>query len=83
MNMTLQELIDRFRPWLDDESVGLRRSWEEMFKYTLKHFPGGTLLQAFDLDLLSDRLLSSGMHRPIVEGYVKRWRDLIARADSL
>jgi hypothetical protein len=81
--MTLQELIDKFRPCLNDESVGMRRSWEEMFKYTIRHYPSDTPLRAFDLDLLSDRLLSAGMHPPIVDGYVKRWRDLVARADSL
>jgi hypothetical protein len=81
--MTLQELIDNFRPCLADESVGMRRSWEEMFKYTIRHYPSDIPLQDFDLDLLADRLLSSGMHRPIVDGYVKRWRDLVARADSL
>lgn len=41
--MTLDELVTRYRPHLDDESVGVRRSWEEMFTYTLKLYPRDTL----------------------------------------
>ena len=35
--MTLAELIDMQRTNLEDESVGIRRSWEETFRYTLKY----------------------------------------------
>lgn len=75
--MTLEDLIALYRPRLADETVGVRRSWEEMFKHTLRHYPKDTPLDAFDPDSLSDRLSSSGMHRPIVEGYVKRWREVL------
>jgi len=81
--MKLHELIERYRPSLDDEPVGVRRSWEEVFKYTLKVYPADTALKHFDLQTLSERLTAAGLHRPLVEGYVKRWRELLARADSL
>ena len=81
--MTLDQLIQRYRPHLADESVGVRRSWEEVFRYTLKHYPGDTPLEAFDLDLLAERLSASDLYPPLVAGYVKRWRELLARVDEL
>lgn len=77
--MTLGELIDRLRASLADESVGIRRSWEDMFRYTLKHYPTDTPVSAFDLDILSSRMIASGMNPPIVAGYVRRWREVLAR----
>lgn len=77
--MTLQELIDQTRLSLADESVDVRRSWEEMFKYTLRHFSKETPLGAFDLELLEVRLCASGIHHPIAAGYVKRWREVLSR----
>ena len=77
--MTLAELIDQYRPYLADESVAVRRSWEEMFTYTVRHYAKDTPIDAFDLDVLSERLLSAGMHHLIIAGYVKRWRDLLSR----
>jgi hypothetical protein len=81
--MTLEELIDRYRPHLADESIGVRRSWEEMFRYTLKHYSRDTRLDAFDLDVLTERLSSSDLDQPLVAGYVKRWRELLERAGDL
>jgi hypothetical protein len=81
--MTLEELIERYRPHLADEPVGVRRSWEEMFRYTLKHYSRDTRLEEFDLDVLADRLSSSDLHQPLVAGYVKRWREVLARAGDL
>ena len=80
--MTVDELVERYRPHLADEAVGVRRSWEEMFRYTLKLYPGKTALAAFDLDELAGKLSASGLHQPIVAGYVRRWGDLLARADE-
>lgn len=76
--MTLVELIDWHRPKLEDEPVGVRRSWEEMFTYTLKHYSGSTPLETFELQVVSQRLAASGMHQQIVDGYVKRWRAVLA-----
>ncbi|NTB87983.1 hypothetical protein [Agrobacterium tumefaciens] len=76
--MTLGELIDWHRPKLEDESVGVRRSWEEMFTYTLKHYSRSTPLETFALQILSQRLAASGMHQQIVDGYVKRWHAVLA-----
>jgi hypothetical protein len=81
--MTLHDLVERYRPQLADESVGVRRSFEEMFRYTFKLYPGDTQLADVDLAVLADRLASAGLHRPVVDGYIKRWRDMLARADDL
>jgi hypothetical protein len=81
--MTLQELVETYRPHLADESIGVRRSWEEVFRYTFKLYPGNTPLEAFDLDELAERLASAGLHRPLVDGYVRRWRELLRRAAEL
>ena len=78
--MTLGELIDRYRPCLADETVGVRRSWEEMFTYTLRHYSKDTPIATFDPEILSERLVMSGMNHLIVVGYVKRWRDLLSWA---
>lgn len=80
--MTLDELIDRYRPHLADEPVGARRSWEEMCTYTLRHYARETQIAAFDPDVLSKRLIISGMHHLIVAGYPKRWRDVLSLADE-
>lgn len=74
--MTLEELADRYRLELQDATVGVRKSWEEMFRYTFRHFSKETDLASFDVDELSDVLVSSGMTPQIVEGYVKRWSQL-------
>lgn len=76
--MTLGRLIELHRQRLADESVGMRRSWEEMFRYTLMQYPAETDLGDFDVDQLMERLISAGLHRPIVEGYGKRWRELLS-----
>jgi hypothetical protein len=78
--MTLEELIDRTRADLDDESVGLRRSWEEMFEYTLKHYPKNTPLDDFDVEVLAGLFVASDMNQPVVDGYIKRWRGLLEQA---
>lgn len=70
--------MDRHRPRLADESVGVRRSWEEMFTYTLRHYGRETPIANFDLEVLSERLIMSGMHHLIAAGYVKRWRDVLS-----
>lgn len=82
MIKTLGDLIDWQRPNLEDESLGVRRSWEEMFTYTLKHYPRSTQLETFDLRILSERLAASGMYQQIVDGYVKRWRAVLRSADE-
>jgi hypothetical protein len=81
--MTLEELIVRYRPHLADESVGVRRSWEDMFRYTLKHYSKATPLEAFDPDVLAERLSAADLNPPIIAGYVKRWRELLGRAGDL
>lgn len=81
--MTLGELIDWHRPILVDESVGVRRSWEEMFTCTLKHYPHSTALDTFDLQILSERLAASGMHQQIVVAYAKRWSALLERVNEI
>ncbi|MBY5439074.1 hypothetical protein [Rhizobium leguminosarum] len=58
--MTLGELIDRYRPHLDDETVGARRSWEGAYRYTLKHYPPNTPLDEFDLEVLAVRMSEGG-----------------------
>ncbi|MFK0334663.1 hypothetical protein ACIQUB_26505 [Rhizobium sp. NPDC090275] len=74
---TLGELIDRKRRELAEESVGVRRSWEDMFKYTLRHYPKQTSLEDFDVEAFEVRLIASGMNPPIIDGYVNRWRGLL------
>lgn len=81
--MTLGELIDRYRPYLQDESVGVRRSWEDTFRYTLMHFPPETELDDFDPYVLSVRLADDGMQSRFVDGYVERWRSLLSSARQL
>lgn len=81
--MTLQDLVDRYRPQLADETVGVRRSWEEVFKYTFRHYPADTPLESFDLDELARRLTAANLHTPLVAGYVTRWRQMLERADAL
>jgi hypothetical protein len=44
---TLGDLIDLYRPHLLDETVGVHRSWEDTFRYTLKVYPKNTPLEAF------------------------------------
>jgi hypothetical protein len=81
--MTLQELVESYRPHLADESIGVRRSWEEVFRYTFKVYSGSTPLEAFDFDVLAERLAAAGLHRPLVDGYVRRWRELLTLAPEL
>lgn len=76
-SMTLGELVDSVRLGLDDEPVGVRRSWEETFRYALKHYPSGTPLVEFDLDTLAIKLTEDGMQQQFVAGYLKRWRTLL------
>lgn len=78
--MTLEELIDRYRPSLADESVAVRRSWEEMFTQSLRHYSRDTAVESFDPDVLSERLRVAGMHPVMVEGYVRRWRAMLSWA---
>lgn len=80
--MTLATLIERFRPLLADDAVEIRRSWEDVFRYTLRVYPKDVLLEEFDLEELRDRLAGAGLHRPIVDGYVKRWRQLLESLDE-
>jgi hypothetical protein len=75
--MTLAELIQGYRPHIEDASVGVRRSWEETFKYTLKHYPPETRLEDFDLEILAEKMFAEGIQPRFVDGYVKRWRDLL------
>lgn len=81
--MTLGELVDRYRLELQDETVGVRKSWEEMFRYTFRHYPEDTELDKFELGMLSERLLSSDMNPQIVEGYMKRWYALLTCVKSI
>lgn len=83
MVMTLGDLIALYRPRLLDETVGVQRSWEDTFRYTLKIYPGDTPLEAFDLDRLAAEMGASGINRAFVNGYVDRWRRVIAQADHL
>jgi len=80
--MTLQELVEQYRPHLVDESVGVRRSWEEMFKYTFKLYSQATQLKDFDLDELAERLAFADLHRALIDGYIKRWRALLNWANG-
>jgi hypothetical protein len=80
--MTLGEIADRYRGELMDESVGVRRSWEEMFTHTFRHYPRGTPLNVVDLSTLSQRLSSAGMQECIVAGYVERWRCLLSQTSA-
>jgi hypothetical protein len=77
--VTLIEVINLCREDLADESVGVRRSWEDMFRYTLKHYPERTALDELNPNDLERRLLASGVNGTIVAGYVMRWRDVIER----
>ncbi|MBB4351823.1 hypothetical protein [Aliirhizobium cellulosilyticum] len=75
--MTLGDLIDRYHPHLLDETVGVQRSWEDTFKYTLKIYPRHTPLEAFDLDRLAAEMTASGVNQAFVNGYIERWRRVI------
>lgn len=81
--MTLIELVHRYRQHLEDETVGVRRSWEETFKYTLRFYPGHTPLEEFDLRVLEVKMTADGINRQFVEGYVRRWRGLLPKAAQL
>ncbi|RVL90333.1 hypothetical protein [Sinorhizobium meliloti] len=81
--MTLGELIALLRPHLEDESVGIRRSWEETFRYTLRHYHPDILLCDFDLEVLAERMSADGMNEQFVDGYVNRWHGLLRRVDEL
>jgi len=78
--MTLAELIDMQRKNLEDESVGIRRSWEETFRYTLKYVSPDIPLEDFDLDNLTARMTIGGIQKQFIDGYVTRWRVLLERA---
>lgn len=80
--MTLGELAYRYRLELQDEAIDVRKSWEEMFRYSFRHCSEDADLSAFDLKSLSDRMLTSGMTPQIVEGYMKRWADLLIWAKA-
>jgi len=77
--MTLIELINRCREDLTDESVGVRRSWEDMFRYTLRHYNQQGTLDEFDPAALAAFMTAAGMNQTIVEGYEKRWHAVLAR----
>lgn len=78
--MTLGELMDRYRSGLACETPAVRRSWEEMFTFTLRHYTRETPIVTFDPDFLSQRLILAGIHHLIVAGYVKRWRHMLSVA---
>ncbi len=80
--MTLGELIRQHRETIADEAVGIRRSWEETYRYALRHYPEGTALDDFDLDDLGARLIAEGVNAAFADGYIKRWRMLIAMANQ-
>jgi len=80
--VTLIEVINLCREDLADESIGVRRSWEDLFRYTLKHYPERTAFGQFNPNDLEKRLLASGVNRAIVNGYVMRWREVIERHRS-
>ncbi|QDG93258.1 hypothetical protein NIBR502774_12530 [Rhizobium sp. NIBRBAC000502774] len=82
-DMTLGDLIGRYRPHLEDESVGLRKSWEETFRYALKHYPSDTPLAEFDIEVLATRLADDDMQQQFVAGYIKRWCELIDPSSEL
>jgi hypothetical protein len=75
--MTLGDLIARQRQALADEAIGVRRSWEETFRYPLKYYPESTPVERFDLDHLSEKLTTGGVNPAFVNGYVTRWRALL------
>lgn len=81
--MTLGELIDRYRLHLEGEPVGVRRSWEDTFRYAVRHYPPETDLAEFDLDVLAARLIDEGIQPRFVDGYITRWRGLLSRAGQL
>lgn len=81
--MTLGELINLYRARLEDESIGVRRSWEETFRYATKHFPPETSVADFNIEVLAERLSASGMQQQFVDGYVTRWRNIIEWTRSL
>lgn len=80
--MTLADLVDRCRSSLTDETVQVRRSWEEMFTYTLRHYSADTPIEQFDPGVLCARLTASGMSRPVADGYAKRWRAVLAEPNG-
>lgn len=75
--MTLIEIINLCREDLAEESLGVRRSWEDMFRYTLRHYAEQTALSDFDPDDFSTRLLASKINPAIVDGYARRWREVL------
>jgi hypothetical protein len=81
--MTIGELIDLYRPRLDDQTVGIRKSWEETFRYTTRHFSPNTAIVDFDLEILADRLAQSGMQQKFVDGYISRWHSVLDWQRSL
>jgi hypothetical protein len=78
VTMTIGDLIDLYRPHLLDETVGVQRSWEDTFKYTLKVYPKDTPLEAFDLNHLAAEMKASVVNNAFVNGYIERWRRVIA-----
>lgn len=78
---TLDDLISECRSEVGDETIQVRRSWEEMFAYTLNYFPGSTPVEAFDPDSLRVYLISNGMTAAIADGYAKRWRKVLTNTD--
>lgn len=71
---TLGELIRMQRERMVDEPVGVRRSWEDVFRFTLKHYAIETPVDEFDLQVLGKRLALAGMHASMVKGYLDRWQ---------
>ncbi len=78
-DMSLAELIEHCREELLDESIGVRRSWEDMFRYTLMHYRKETMLQAFDVNDLEARLRAADVNSAMIEGYKKRWQAVLER----
>ncbi|MGF9566882.1 hypothetical protein AAIH70_25575 [Neorhizobium sp. BT27B] len=81
--MTLDGLIQAYRPYLADETVPVRRSWEDTFKYAIKQYRGEAPLEEFDLDEWAAKLVADGVNPKFVDGYIRRWRDLLSRAETL
>ncbi|MDX0579820.1 hypothetical protein GOD83_24575 [Sinorhizobium medicae] len=57
--------------------MGIRRSWEETFRYTVKYVSPGISLKDFDLDNLAARMACGGIQKAFIDGYVTRWRFLL------